>query len=111
MVVRPLFSTPPGRKPGIDTPPAVTIRAIPMPEDPITRLRFARDQIDRVFGDGYAAAHPDLVVAVMSTATINFATVMIVDALERVAMALVEPEENGAGIVRANELLIRPGAR
>jgi hypothetical protein len=82
-----------------------------MPEDPITRLRFARDEIDRVFGDGYAAAHSDLVAAVMSTAAINFATAVIADALERIAAALLEPEENGAGIVRASELLVRPAAR
>jgi hypothetical protein len=27
-----------------------------MPDDPVTRLQFARDEIDRVFGAGYAAS-------------------------------------------------------
>jgi len=79
-----------------------------MPDDPITRLRFARDEIDRVFGDGHAAAHSDLVAAVMSTAAINFATVVIAEALERIAAALLEtePVDNGSGIVRAHELVV-----
>jgi hypothetical protein len=30
--------------------------------DPISRLQFGRQEIDRVFGDGYAAGRPDVVV-------------------------------------------------
>ena len=29
-----------------------------------SRLRLAREEIDRVFGDGHAAAHPELVAVV-----------------------------------------------
>jgi hypothetical protein len=28
--------------------------------DEVTRLQHARDEIDRLFGEGYAAAHPSL---------------------------------------------------
>jgi hypothetical protein len=38
----------------------------PMPTDPLSRLQFARNEIDRVFGAGYAAAHSDVVAAVIS---------------------------------------------
>ena len=82
--------------------------------DPITRLEFARDEIDRVLGAGYAAAHPEIVSAVMLTAATDFAALTIAGAIERVAAALLVPEEDGAGIVRASELLtaaIRPAAR
>jgi hypothetical protein len=54
--------------------------------DPIARLQFARDEIDRVFGEGYAAAHPDVVAAVMISASLDFAAGVI-------AAALVEPDE------------------
>jgi hypothetical protein len=32
-----------------------------------SRLELARDEVDRVFGEGYAAAHPQMVLAVMAT--------------------------------------------
>jgi hypothetical protein len=76
--------------------------------DPISRLQFARQEIDRVFGEGYAAAHPDVVVSVMQTAASDFAALAIARAIERVADALIEePVENGAGasIMRPRGLL------
>jgi hypothetical protein len=36
--------------------------------DPISRLSFAAGEIDRVFGEGYAVAHPEVVAAVMLSA-------------------------------------------
>ena len=39
-----------------------SIRA-PM-SDPISRLQFGRDEIDRAFSQGYAAANPDVVASV-----------------------------------------------
>jgi hypothetical protein len=33
-----------------------------------SRLELARDEVDRVFGDGHAAAHPELVVAIVHAA-------------------------------------------
>jgi hypothetical protein len=32
--------------------------------DPISRLQFGRDEIDRAFSQGYAAANPDVVASV-----------------------------------------------
>jgi hypothetical protein len=79
-----------------------------VPANLITRLQSARDEIDRVLGDGYAAAHPDVVAAVMLSATIDFATLAIASALEHVATALLETEpiDNGSGIVRPRELVV-----
>jgi hypothetical protein len=79
-----------------------------MPADPVSRLQFARQEIDRVFGDGYAAAHPDVVSAVMLTAATDLDALAIADALEHVAGALLEsePVENGSGIVRPRELVV-----
>jgi hypothetical protein len=34
-----------------------------------SRLELARDEVDRVFGDGHAAAHPELVVAIVHAAS------------------------------------------
>jgi hypothetical protein len=41
--------------------------------DPISRLEVCRSEIDRVFGDGYGAAHPELVIAVMQSAASDWA--------------------------------------
>jgi hypothetical protein len=79
--------------------------------DPISRLQFARDEIDRVFGDGYAATHPDVVSAVMLTAATDFAALTLARAISEVAAALLvedEPVENRNGLVRAHGRLLRP---
>jgi hypothetical protein len=34
-----------------------------------SRLELARDEVDRVFGEGSAAAHPELVVAIVHAAS------------------------------------------
>jgi hypothetical protein len=77
--------------------------------DPLTRLQFARDEVDRVFGTGYAAAHSDMVAAVMQSAALDFAALTIAHAITDVAAALVETgADNMAGhdhIVRAGGLL------
>jgi hypothetical protein len=39
-----------------------------MSDDPISRLRFARQEIDAVFGPGYAQQHPEVVTTVVLTA-------------------------------------------
>jgi hypothetical protein len=31
-----------------------------------SRLELARDEVDRVFGDGHAVTHPELVIAVVT---------------------------------------------
>ena len=39
-----------------------------MSGDPISRLRFCVEEIDRTLGPGFAREHPELVAAVMQTA-------------------------------------------
>jgi hypothetical protein len=78
-----------------------------MAQDPISRLQFARDEIDRVFGENFAAANPSLVSAVMSTAATDFAALTIARAIDRVAAALTETElivdeRPVSGIIRAH---------
>jgi hypothetical protein len=75
-----------------------------------SRLELARDEVDRVFGDGYAAAHPQMVSAVMNTAATDWAARVIGGALEDIASALVEGVEppGPAGLVAARSTLVRP---
>jgi hypothetical protein len=68
--------------------------------DPISRLQFARQEIN-------AAEHPDVVAAVMMSA----ASDLIARAINDVAAALLETEDPpdngaGAGIMRARALLV-----
>ena len=80
-----------------------------MTETPISRLQFARDEIDRVLGPGYAAAHPDVVVAVMQSAASDFMALAVARAIGEVAAALLvedQPEQGQAmSIVRAQGLM------
>jgi hypothetical protein len=73
-----------------------------MPEDPTSRLQFA-GQVDRVFGDGCAAAHFDAVTAVMLTAATDFSALAISGALEHSRPRW--SRSAGTGIVRAHRLL------
>jgi hypothetical protein len=71
-----------------------------------SRLELARDEVDRVFGNGHAAAHPELVIAVVNAASSDWAASRLAVAIERVAEALlVEEEEEAQRIVPAHELL------
>jgi hypothetical protein len=72
--------------------------------DPISRLEVVQREIDRAFGDGYAAAHPELVAIVMQSAASDYAAPAIARGLQSIAAALIEPEEE-ARIVSARELL------
>jgi type IV pilus biogenesis protein CpaD/CtpE len=73
--------------------------------DPISRLEVCRSEIDRVFGDGHAAAaHPELVIAVVNAASSDWAASRLAVAIERVAEALLV-EEEAQHIVPARELL------
>ena len=58
-------------------------------------LPQCRREIDRVFGDGYAAAHPDVVTAVVQSAASDWAATRLAIAIERVAEAMLI-EEGGA---------------
>jgi hypothetical protein len=73
-------------------------------DDPISRLEVVTREIDRVFGGGYAAAHPELVIAVMNAASSDWAAARLGVAIERVADALLA-EEEAQHIVPAHELL------
>jgi hypothetical protein len=78
--------------------------------DPISRLAFAVQEIDRVFGDGYARAHPDVVASVMQSAAIDFAALALARALQDIARALAVEDEQvdrSIGIVRASPGLVR----
>jgi hypothetical protein len=71
--------------------------------DPIARLEFCRQEVDRVFGEGHAAANPELVATVMLTAALDF---RLSAAIEQVALVLAEPEmPDNTSIVRASSLL------
>jgi hypothetical protein len=65
-----------------------------MAAPPISRLQFAQQEIDRVFGDGYATAHPGIVAAVMqSAATGDYAAQLIAHGLGQIANALLVEDE------------------
>ena len=48
-------------------------------------LLLDQQSLDRVFGDGYAAAHPDIVTAVVQSAASDWAASRLAAAIERVA--------------------------
>ena len=73
--------------------------------DPISRLEVCRLEIDRVFGDGYATAHPDVVSAVVQSAASDRAATRLAIAIERVAAALLVEKETQQHLVLARELL------
>jgi hypothetical protein len=74
-----------------------------------SRLELARDEVDRVFGAGHAAAHPELVVAIVHAASSDWAVRMTCAALADIAVALVEGVEppGPAGLVAARSI-VRP---
>ncbi len=63
-----------------------------------------------MFGDGHAAAHPQMVLAVMNTAATDWAARVITAGLQDIAVALVEGVEppGPAGLVAARSTLVRP---
>jgi hypothetical protein len=75
-----------------------------MKSDPISRLQFARDEVDRVFGGGYAAQHPEVLVAVMQSAASDYMAIALAQSLQQIAVALTEPADEPP-IVPARELL------
>jgi hypothetical protein len=74
--------------------------------DPISRLEVCRREIDRVFGDGHAAAHPELVAAIMQSAAIDQAAMRLSAALEFIGRALVIEDET----MPSNGPIVRPQA-
>jgi hypothetical protein len=64
-----------------------------MADDPVSRLQFARDEIDRVFGRGYASENPDVVAAVMMAASTDFMALTIARAITDAATVLAEGDD------------------
>jgi hypothetical protein len=75
-----------------------------------SRLELARDEVDRVFGPGHAAAHPELVVAIVHAASSDWAARVITAGLQDIAAAVVEGGGvglSGNGLVAARSI-VRP---
>ena len=49
--------------------------------NPLTRLEFARQEIDRIFGNGYAERHPEILAVVMQSATTDWAAARLATAI------------------------------
>jgi hypothetical protein len=81
------------------------IEVLLLPDDVdvvLDRLQTAAQKIDALFGAGYAAAHPEVLVVVVQSAASDWAAARLAAAIEHVAIALAEPEQH---IVPARELL------
>ena len=61
--------------------------------DPVSRLQVAQAEIDRMLGDGYARANPQVVSAVMIFASLDWAAMTIAGAL--VAEEVSVPRNKG----------------
>jgi hypothetical protein len=72
--------------------------------DPVSRLEFARNEVDRVLGQGYSAVHPEVVVAIMQSAASDWAASRLAVAVESVAQALLVEEE-----AETQQRIVRPG--
>ena len=69
--------------------------------NPISRLEVCQREVDRVFGDGHAHKHPELVAAVLTCCTIDQAAAII-------AAALVEEETGRLEVILPTRELVRP---
>jgi hypothetical protein len=58
----------------------------------MSRLEVVTREIDRVFGDGHAAANPQLVAAVLASASSDWAAQLIARSLQDIAAALLAEE-------------------
>jgi hypothetical protein len=74
--------------------------------DPLDRLTIAQQKIDELFGPNYAREHPDVLITVVRSTASDWAAHRLALAIERVAEALVEPEEP-QHIMQPRELLRR----
>jgi hypothetical protein len=81
----------PGAKIGSEAPPQNEDRqigdlrddvsAVMIPPDPVSRLQAARAEVDRVFGEGFAREHSDLVGALVLSVALDNAAAVIAAAL------------------------------
>jgi hypothetical protein len=76
-------------------------------ENPISRLEFAKGEIDRVFGRGFSRDHPELTSAVMLSASMDFAGLAVARAVRDVAAALLveDAPAPGEGLLRPPTIL------
>src|SRR5207249_1012986 len=56
----------------------------------VSRLELARQEVDSIFGVGYAASHPELVAAVLNAGMVDWATRVLGAGLVDIANAVVE---------------------
>lgn len=61
-----------------------------------TYLREAVHNIDRALGDGYAAKHPELIAAMIRTASSDFNTSALIVAIQEASAELAEALRRGA---------------
>jgi hypothetical protein len=59
-------------------------------DNPISRLEFAKDEIDRVFGRGHSRDHPEVVNTVMLSASLDFLGLTIARGMREITVALLE---------------------
>jgi hypothetical protein len=74
----------------------------------ISRLQLACDEVDRVLGAGSAAAHPELVAAVLNAGMTDWAVRVLGAGLVDIAAALVEGSVEllgNAGLVAARSIM------
>jgi hypothetical protein len=64
------------------------------------RLEFARDEVDLVFGGGYAVEHPDVVSAVMLSASLDWAAQLIAAAASMTVRRKRRPKAGQCGRCR-----------
>ena len=81
--------------------------------DPISRAELAQRELDRVFGANYALNHPQVLAAVVQSASMDYAAHLLARAIADIAHALVVDDgDNGSmvdhGLVRAPASLLRP---
>jgi hypothetical protein len=76
-------------------------------DNPISRLEFAKGEIDRVFGRGYSRDHPEVVNTVMLSASLDFLGLTVARAMRDVAAALLveDAPAPGDGLFRPPTIL------
>jgi hypothetical protein len=72
------------------------------------RLQTAAQKIDALFGADYARAHPEVLVVVVQSAASDWAAARLAAAIEHVAIALAEPEEDAQQRILPAHELLRP---
>ena len=69
-------------------------------------MQLVHDEVDRVFGPGYVAAHSNVVSAALICTSLDWAAMNVAASIRDVADALVEePPPPGNGLLRTASLL------